>query len=64
MNETAMIVIKWIGKFEEWRIEEEKIENVKERRTFFFDAGGDDNQLINFVRPKYMHLIWKHIQNC
>ena len=55
MNETAMIVIKWIGKFEKWRIKEEKIENVKNKRRkmFFFDAGGDDNQLINFVRPKH-----------
>ena len=52
MNETAMIVIKWIGKFEKWRIKEEKIDNVKKKGgNFFFDAGGDDNQLINFVRP-------------
>ena len=52
MNETAMIVIKWIGKIEKWRIKEEKIENVKKKGgIFFFDAGGDDNQLINFVRP-------------
>ena len=52
MNETAMIVIKWIGKFEKWRIKQEKIENLKKKGgKFFFDAGRDDNQLINFVRP-------------
>ena len=39
MNETAMIVIKWIGKFEKWRIKEEKIENVKKKEDIFSAPG-------------------------